>query len=117
MHLFPFSIEELLTKCLERLETEYNPKSSGQNVVGDVSKWGELSDITLMMTFNSESVWGHIDLIFIWLFFQVMRSLVLSREGLSENEITEMLELSDQEWSPIYFALDKYLVKRQGLLG
>ena len=28
-----------------------------------------------------------------------------------------MFDLDDKVWSPIYFALDKYLVKRQGLLG
>lgn len=75
-------IEELLTRCLERLETDYNPKSSGVNVVAEV-----------------------------------MCALVLSRAGLSENEISNMFQISDQTWSPLYFALDKYLVKRLGLLG
>ncbi|EDO32345.1 predicted protein, partial [Nematostella vectensis] len=46
---------------------------------------------------------------------QVLSCILVCRQGLSENELKSILQISDQNWSALYFALDDFLVFRSGL--
>ncbi|XP_064600811.1 TPR repeat-containing protein DDB_G0287407-like [Liolophura sinensis] len=48
---------------------------------------------------------------------KVMCSLALSHQGLTENELIEMHCIPSYVWSPLHFALGKYLVDRSGVYG
>ena len=50
------------------------------------------------------------------IFFQVMCSLCLSRQGMSETELKEMFDIPDHVWSPLYFAIEHVIVDQSGLL-
>ncbi|CAH1794895.1 unnamed protein product [Owenia fusiformis] len=47
----------------------------------------------------------------------VMCLLRGSKEGLSEEDIMEILSIDPQLWSPLYFAMEKYFIDRAGILG
>ena len=51
-----------------------------------------------------------------WIFFQVMCSICLSRQGMSETELKEMFDIPDHVWSPLYFAIEHVIVDQSGLL-
>jgi tetratricopeptide (TPR) repeat protein len=46
----------------------------------------------------------------------ILCTIYVSRRGLAENEILEILNISQNAWSPIYIALEEMLVNRSGLL-
>ncbi|XP_071080697.1 nephrocystin-3-like [Haliotis cracherodii] len=48
---------------------------------------------------------------------QVMMALMVSHEGLSENELMEILHIPNHVWSPLYFAMETYILDRSGVLG
>ncbi|XP_046575710.1 uncharacterized protein LOC124283731 [Haliotis rubra] len=46
-----------------------------------------------------------------------MMALMVSHEGMSENELMEILHIPNHIWSPLYFAMETYIVDRSGVLG
>ena len=48
--------------------------------------------------------------------FQILCALDVSRKGLSEEDLINMFSISSNVWSPLYFALEQYLLKKSGLL-
>ena len=46
---------------------------------------------------------------------QITCSIAVSRQGLSEREIKAILNVSDQAWSSIYFAMGDFLLEISGL--
>ena len=53
---------------------------------------------------------------FILDFFQVMCSISLSRQGMSETEIKQIFDIPDHVWSPLYFAIEHVIIVQSGLL-
>ena len=47
-------------------------------------------------------------------YLQVMSSIILSSQGLSENEIKEIYSIPDHVWSPLYFAIEKLVINQSG---
>nr|XP_006816361.1 PREDICTED: TPR repeat-containing protein DDB_G0287407-like [Saccoglossus kowalevskii] len=48
---------------------------------------------------------------------KVMSCILVSRYGLSDQEIKSIINLPDQLWSSIYFALEDFLIDREGIYG
>ncbi|XP_071080397.1 TPR repeat-containing protein DDB_G0287407-like [Haliotis cracherodii] len=48
---------------------------------------------------------------------EVLKLLQVSHEGLTETELKEILDLSPHVWSPLYFALEQYVVVQSGLIS
>ncbi|XP_045167540.2 TPR repeat-containing protein DDB_G0287407-like [Mercenaria mercenaria] len=45
---------------------------------------------------------------------QVMSSIQLSSQGLSETEIMDIFSIPDHVWSPLYFAIEKLVISQSG---
>ncbi|XP_067680121.1 TPR repeat-containing protein DDB_G0287407-like [Haliotis asinina] len=48
---------------------------------------------------------------------QVLKLLQVSHEGLTETELKEILDIPLHVWSPLYFALEQYIVIQSGLIS
>ncbi|XP_041350705.1 TPR repeat-containing protein DDB_G0287407-like [Gigantopelta aegis] len=48
---------------------------------------------------------------------QVFCALYVAHEGLSETEITEILDIPSHVWAPLHFAMEKFIINHSGLLG
>ncbi len=49
--------------------------------------------------------------------FQTLCRLCVSRNGLKEDDLTDMLNMASHIWSPLYFALEQYITVKNGLIG
>ena len=47
----------------------------------------------------------------------VLSALVFCKIGLSEEDLIEMFDFQSSQWSPLYFAIDRYLIIRNGKLA
>ncbi|ESO87647.1 hypothetical protein LOTGIDRAFT_166228 [Lottia gigantea] len=47
---------------------------------------------------------------------KVLTAISVSKEGIYETELKEIFHIPDSIWSPLYFAIEKYVVKHSGLL-
>ena len=47
----------------------------------------------------------------------VLSALVFCKIGLSEEDLIEMFDLQSSQWSPLYFAIERYLIIRNGKLA
>ena len=45
-----------------------------------------------------------------------MCTLRLAKRGVTESEIQNMWEISERDWSPVYFSIQEYLIESDGLL-
>ncbi|XP_050404111.1 TPR repeat-containing protein DDB_G0287407 [Patella vulgata] len=48
---------------------------------------------------------------------KVLLAILFSRSGISETELKEILTIPDSIWSPLYFAMEKYVIQHSGLLN
>ena len=46
-----------------------------------------------------------------------MCCILVARQGLSEIELKAILNISDQMWSVVFFAIEEFILERSGLLG
>lgn len=46
-----------------------------------------------------------------------MCCILVARQGLSETELKSILNMSDQMWSVLYFAIEDFILERSGLYG
>lgn len=47
----------------------------------------------------------------------IMCCILVARQGLSETELKAILNISDQMWSVVFFAIEEFILERSGLLG
>ena len=53
----------------------------------------------------------------IFLHLQIMCCILVARQGLSETELKAILNISDQMWAVVFFAIEEFILERSGLLG
>ena len=46
-----------------------------------------------------------------------MCCILVARQGLSETELKAILNITDQMWSVLYFAIEDFILERSGLYG
>ena len=51
-----------------------------------------------------------------YLFFKVVCLLYVTRIGLTEAEILEILEIPQNLWPPVFYGLEKYILLQSGFL-
>ncbi|XP_077991343.1 TPR repeat-containing protein DDB_G0287407-like [Glandiceps talaboti] len=74
------STKELFAKILERLEADFNPPDSNENIT-----------------------------------CKVMCNILVSRYGLTDQEIKDIADIPDHLWSAIFFAMEDFFIDRAGL--
>ncbi|KAL9984671.1 hypothetical protein ACROYT_G006994 [Oculina patagonica] len=47
----------------------------------------------------------------------IMCCILVARQGLSETELKSILNITDQMWSVLYFAIEEFILERTGLYG
>ncbi len=112
MRLLCFSVEILFGKVLQRLDEDHNV-----NELKPVDKVCTCAVPVLMSCFLLCFLCTTVGKPFFSRLSQIMCALCVSRRGLTEEDLTGTVSVPSRVWTPLFYALEPFLINRSGLLG